>query len=108
MNIENKNMVSNFNSILKSGVYFIQKVEKTSIGYQYKVRTFNGVSGRDFNVSFDFTPYGKGVVYIDYLGEVLICHSLKVNKSNFDGIPASWRKDYVREYIRRYINSIAA
>lgn len=101
-------MVSEFNSILKNGIYFIQKVVKTSVGYQYKVHAFNGVNGRDFNVSFDFTPYGKGVMYIDYLGEVIICHSLKVNKTNFDGIPASWRKEYVREYIRRYINSIAA
>lgn len=105
---ELNNLVSNFKSVLKNGVYYIQKVEKTSVGYQYKVCAFNGVSERDFNVSFDFTPYGKGIVYIDYLGEVLICHSLKVNKCNFNGIPASWKKEYVREYIQRYRNSIAA
>ena len=105
---EIKQRISDFKSVLKNGLYSIRKVERTPIGYEYKVHVFNDVCENFFNVSFDFTPRANGIVYIDYLGEVLVCHNLKVNKTNFIGIPAYQRKEYVREYIKRYIDSIAA
>lgn len=103
-----KQKINDFKNVLKNGLYSIRKVEKTPVGYEYKVHAFNDVHEDNFNVSFDFIPYAKGIVYIEYLGEMLVCHNLKVNKCNFNGIPAYLRKEYVREYIKRYIDSITA